>query len=96
MSLLSNSYEATLRWLDGRRYAYRRMFDVRESADAHTVLADLAKFCFANDTVATTDRDQTQRLIGRREVWLRIQQHCNLDNETLWKLYGGAPLPPEN
>jgi hypothetical protein len=74
--------------LRGRRGSYRRVFN-RDSADVQVVLVDLARFCRANVSTAHPDTHMAARLDGRREVWLRIQQHINLDTETLWLLYGG-------
>jgi len=54
-----------------------------------TVLVDLQRFCRANTSTAHPDPYMAARLDGRREVWLRLQQHLRLDDETLWKLYGG-------
>jgi hypothetical protein len=58
-------------------------------APGQAVLMDLADFCRANDTTfAATDRDSA-RLEGRREVWLRIQRHLNLNPEHLYTLATG-------
>jgi hypothetical protein len=35
-------------------------------------------------------------LEGRREVWLRIQQHLNLTTEQLFQLYGGQRSPTKD
>lgn len=32
------------------------------------------------------------RLDGRREVFLRIQQHLQLSDDDLWSLYDGRPI----
>jgi hypothetical protein len=37
----------------------------------------------------------SDRLDGRREVWLRIASHLNLTEEQLWELYGSKTLPKE-
>ena len=58
-------------------------------------LRDLANFCRANETCLVKDRNgkidelATAVLEGRREVWLRIQQHFNLTSQQLLALYGG-------
>lgn len=70
-------------YLQNRRKAYKRVFNT-ESIDAKMVLADLAKFCRASEsTYATNERDHAL-LEGRREVWLRIQQHMQLSEDELW------------
>lgn len=53
------------------------------------VLIDLAKFCRANHTCFHEDPRMHAVLEGRREVWLRIQNHLNLTPEQLLALYGG-------
>ena len=75
-------------FLFGRSKSYRRIFDLA-NRDAQTVLEDLAFFCRANVSTAHDEPTMSARLDGRREVWLRIQQHLNLDDETLWQLYDG-------
>lgn len=82
---------SALDFLRGRRNAYRRLFGL-ESQDAQVVLNDLAKFCRANQTTVTKDDRASLVLEGRREVWLRLQQHLQLDEETLWRLYDGRPI----
>lgn len=68
-----------------RRLAYRRVF--KSGEDSRRVLLDLAKFCRAHETTVGENERATLVLEGRREVWLRIQQHINLTDEELWKLY---------
>lgn len=48
------------------------------------VLADLAKFCRANENAAVPgDHDRTWALIGRREVYLYIRDFLDLTPEQL-------------
>jgi len=83
---LTKPLQRAKEFLFHRRTAYLRVFD---NVNGEVVLADLAKFCRANQTcMALTDRE-TALLEGRREVWLRIQHHLKLNQETLWKLYSG-------
>jgi hypothetical protein len=42
------------------------------------VLADLAKFCRANETTFHPDPRVHALIEGRREVWLRIQKYMRL------------------
>lgn len=83
----SEVYERTRRFLFGRATVYRRHFDLT-NRDAADILRDLAKFCRAHKSTAHTDTHLAARLDGRREVWLRIQNHLQLSDEDLWKLYG--------
>lgn len=57
------------------------------------VLIDLAKFCRASEScVVPGEHDASLVLEGRREVWLRIQQHLNLNSAQLFTLYGGQTI----
>ena len=64
------------------------------------LLIDLAAFCRANETCILLDNtgkvdvERTHILEGRREVWLRIQQHLNLTPSQLYQLYTGKQFNP--
>lgn len=77
-------------YLTGRGRIYRRLLN---TDDGKLFLRDMAKFCRAHQSTAHADATVAARLDGRREVWLRIQHHLQLDDETLWRLYGGTPIP---
>jgi hypothetical protein len=77
------------RFLAERRTDYIRTFDTPFGAK---VLADLAKFCRAQESTFHPDARVHAVAEGRREVWLRIQQHLNLSDEDLWRAFGGAPV----
>lgn len=86
------NFRAAIDWLTDRARAYRQVFNPKSPVDA-IVLADLAVFCRANESCAVPgDHDRTMMLLGRNEVWLRIQQHINLTPEQLFALYSG-PAP---
>jgi hypothetical protein len=53
----------------------------------HDVLVDLARFCRAHESCYNPDPRIHALLEGRREVWLRIQQHAGLTGEQLMALY---------
>lgn len=81
-----------LRLLFGRRMAYRRTFNT-QSPDVKIVLADLSRFCCATRPTTrvspfTKSIDPMAMAIaeGRREVWLRIQAHLNMDDRDIQKL----------
>lgn len=74
-----------------RRLAYVRTFDTPFGQE---VLADLAKFCRANDSCFNPDARLHAVAEGRREVWLRISRHLNLSDEQLWTLHAPAPSKP--
>jgi len=67
-----------------RQRHYRLTFD---NASGREVLLDLARFCRAHESTFNPDARVAAQLDGRREVWLRIQQHLEMDSETLWSLY---------
>jgi hypothetical protein len=69
--------------------AYLLVFgDKDKEAAIQAVLADLTMFCRANETcVVPGDRDRTYVLEGRREVFLRIQDHLKLTTEQLVEKY---------
>lgn len=78
-----------------RKYAYRRMFlgENGLNADGEVVLADLAKFCRANNSTAivspvsrSVDPIAMAMAEGRREVWLRIMAHLHVDERVVFNL----------
>lgn len=78
-------------FLLSRRRAYRVAFDP-ETSSGRAVLEDLSRFCRAHDTAFHPDPRMHAVLEGRREVWLRIQQHLQLTEAQLWALYGRRDL----
>jgi hypothetical protein len=71
-----------------RARSYRRTFMAAGALDrdAEIVLADLRDFCCGNATTFSADPYVAARRQGRREAWLRITQHLNLDEERIQKL----------
>lgn len=69
-----------------RRYAYQKTF---RTPFGEAVLVDLARFCRANESTFDPDPRVHALAEGRREAWLRIQEHLNLSPDELWKLYDG-------
>ncbi len=82
----SEMIERAKEWLGFRKLSYQRTFNL-EDRDNVVVLEDLAKFCRAHESTFHADERVAGRLDGRREVWLRIQQHLQLSEDALWKLY---------
>lgn len=89
--MIEKLVEATKRFLHRRRYAYQRVFD-SDNVYTDEVLRDLAWFCRAHVPTYHADPRVHAELEGRREVWLRIQNHLQFDDEKLWKLYGRKDL----
>lgn len=72
-----------------RKQAYQLTYQTSQPANV-LVLEDMARFCRANEScVVPGDDRMTAVLEGRREVWLRIQQHLHLTEEQLMQLYAG-------
>lgn len=69
-----------------RKAAYHRTFE-GTGLDGQAVLEDLANFCRAHQSTFHENPAVANRLDGRREVWLRIQQHLNLTDAQLWQLF---------
>lgn len=85
----------TLAFLEQRKRSYQLLFGGAFEDPTPAVL-DLMAFCRANETCvvaprgALVDRERTFVLEGRREVYLRIQQHLTLTVEQLAELYGAV------
>ena len=88
------------RWFD---FFKRRKINYQLAANQpamQELLIDLAVFCRANETCVVkdmhgkVDMDRTMMLEGRREVWLRIQEHLNLNIQQLYSLYTGRQFNP--
>ena len=80
--------------LGHRAKSYHRVF-LGHGVDTDRVLTDLAKFCRAHESTFHLNPAAANRLDGRREVWLRIQQHLQLTDDQLWSIYGNQRLPTE-
>ena len=76
--------DPNLEFLRHRRGAYVSGFT---APGCDILLEDLAKFCRANQSCFDPDPRIHAALEGRREVWLRIQQHLNLKPSELLALY---------
>jgi len=74
--------------LGARRHAYRTTF---KGPYADVVLKDIARFCRAHESTFSADPRAHALAEGRREVWLRIENHLKLTPDQLWELYSGRP-----
>ena len=79
-----NVLDKARQFLARRRTAYVKTF---VNPFGEEVLADLAKFCRANQTTFHDDARKHAVAEGRREVWLRIQAQLNLSDAELWRIY---------
>lgn len=63
------------------------------------MLTDLAKFCRGvrtlNTDVEEVSPTRLAMLVGRQQVWERIQHHLNLSTEELYLIYTGKPWKAE-
>ena len=82
-----NLLEKAQDFLRTRGQAYRRTF---KGIYGERVLADLAKFCRANESTFDKDPRVEGILQGRREVWLRIAQHLKLTEDELWSYFNSG------
>lgn len=78
-------------FLRARQRAYRMSL---LSPSGQEILQDLAKFCRANETCFHPDPRLHAVAEGRREVWLRIQNHLNLSTPVLYALMSGRTILP--
>lgn len=83
--------ERGLELLRHRSASYRDVF-LGHGQSSDDVLQDLAKFCYAYRSTFHVEHTISDRLDGRREVWLRIAQHLHLDEEQLWEIYGNKSI----
>jgi hypothetical protein len=86
-------FEQARSFLFRRRTAYVKTF-LNPFGDE--VLRDLAKFCRAHQTTFHLDPRAHALAEGRREVWLRIQQHLQLSEDELWRIYGNQNMTVRN
>lgn len=88
-----NFVERTIAYVTGRMQSYRSSIG---APAGRLALADLADFCRANSSTFHPDPHIAARLDGRREVWLRIQQHLNLSPDQLMELYAHLKMEQAN
>jgi len=73
------------RKLFGLSRAYAATFQ-KGSPETEMVLADLKRFCHADTPCWAEDPREHAMREGRREVWLRIQQHLKLTDADIDRL----------
>jgi hypothetical protein len=74
-------------YLRKRQMAYAHVFN-KENQFLETVMEDLAKFCRARESTFHVEQRVHAVLEGRREVYLRIQDHLTLSPDKLLEKYG--------
>jgi hypothetical protein len=83
--------ERLLEFIRHRKRDYGHAF---LSPAGQAVLADLATFCRATESCYNDDARRHAVAEGRREVWLRIQNHLHLTPEQLYIIHSGGKFIP--
>lgn len=87
----SSEIEYVKSQLIGRQQAYQQVFNP-ENIFTKDVMKDLARFCRGYKSTFHADPRLHAMLEGRREVFLRILYHTQLDPDQFWHYYGkGVP-----
>lgn len=84
-------HRPTQAYLETRKTAYQLTFNQNNSW-VREVLEDLARICRANETCYAEDVRTHAFNEGKRAIWLRIQQHLNLNAADLYRIYGGPRI----
>lgn len=79
--LTESQVEGLLQETEQLKTAFQIVFGTGPASGS--VLADLARFCRADQPCWSEDARHHARLEGRREVWLRIQEQLKLQTEDL-------------
>lgn len=90
--MIKDTIDAVKNLMRGRVFAYNQVFS-KSNQYSKAVLKDLAKFCRAHESTFNADARSHAVLEGRREVWLRIQEHLNLDAEEILELHKVRDIP---
>ena len=80
-----SALEQEKQFLFDRQRNYLTVFNP-EAPTTKEVLDDLMQFCMADQSTFNVDGRIQAMYEGRRQVWLRIQQHLQLDSQSLWEL----------
>lgn len=92
MNIVSERFSQVVEFLRRRKRDYGLAF---LSPAGQRVLIDLARFCRANETCFDADPRIHAVAEGRREVWLRIQDHLRLTPEQLATIRVGDIFVPQ-
>ena len=84
--MLDSVRDLLRRVLSSRQQEYKQTF---KGPVAESVLRDLARFCRANVSTFHDNERLAAKFDGRREVWLRIQNHLKLTPDDLFRLTTG-------
>ena len=93
--MIKDTVSAIKNLFKSRAFAYRMVFDEKNQY-TKTVLKDLARFCRAHESTFQADERKHAVLEGRGEVWLRLQEHLNLEAEEFMALHRAKELAGEH
>lgn len=81
--------------IKNRNLAYKNCFD-QAHLENRAVLTDLALFCRMFTTTHDPNQSEDPRVLeGRRQVFLRIQEHMQFDQMQLYALHPLRQLTPQ-
>lgn len=81
--------------LKNRTLAYKNCFDTSQ-LENRAVLTDLALFCRIFTTTEEPGQKEDPKVLeGRRQVFLRIQEHIQFDHLQLYQLHPLKQLTPQ-
>lgn len=84
--MIKDTIDAVKNLIRSRTFAYNQVFN-RQSKYTHIVLKDLAKFCRAHEPTFHSNERIHAAMEGRREVWLRIKEYLELDENEIYQLH---------
>lgn len=88
---MSDAIDNALAFIRERKRSYQQGCGSETTA---VMMADLARFCRADTSCFHADPRIHAALEGRREVWIRIQEHLTKSPEELLAIYGAAIQAP--
>jgi hypothetical protein len=81
--------------LKNRQISYKNCFDLSQ-LENRAVMTDLALFCRMFTTTAEPDQKEDPKVLeGRRQVFLRIQEHMQFDQFQLYLLHPLRQITPQ-
>jgi len=84
--MIRDTVDAVRKLIGSRSYSYKTLFK-KDDRLVQIVLRDLAKFCRAHESTFHSDPRMHAALEGRKEVWLRIQNYIQLDEQELISIH---------
>lgn len=85
------TWSQTMEYMGLRKKSYQVLFG-KSGVMGEEAMKDLARFCYAAKSTSVPNGELSRSLQGRREVWLRICEHLNLEPEELAAIYGAVTV----